>query len=112
VDILGKALLLLRPEIFTIVSCPKDNGWQANDCVDLYRDVEHVKHPLQGAHSHPVHMKLDAAHEYAKRLQASAEAFVGDGRRLPPQLFHYARPRNEVLLQQIAHERYGAVESC
>ena len=117
VDILGKAILLLQPEMVHVISCPKDAArasQEANACVDTYRDVEHVKHPLQTAHTRPRHF-LDEreAHKYALEMLAAGEQWQQGGKTvLPPQLFHYRRPRKEGVLDMIAKQRYGGVERC
>ena len=117
VDLIGKASLLLRPELLSTVSCPPLHATnatsQSNACLDLYRDVEHLKHPIKGAHSRPQHERDSRKlAETAHALLAAGEAVTTHGAPLPMRLFHYDRPRAPVLLQRISQERYAGNETC
>ena len=89
VDLIGKSIMITSPSLIDVVHCPP-MAKHATKCKNLYRTVEHAKHPIQGAHSNPSHYDYGKAHKYIQKLRTDRMNYVTKNI-VPHTMWHYRR---------------------
>ncbi|AHA56050.1 hypothetical protein EhV164_00463 [Emiliania huxleyi virus 164] len=100
VDLIGKSILLHDKHLFSAIHCSSSKS--KNKCSNLYRTVEHVKHPIQGASHISSHIYGKSILKYVDTLVAQSNDAITGGN-LPMELWHYKDTTRSI--QQIDETR-------
>jgi len=107
IDLIGKAMLTRDPNLIHVISCPSQNTpRELNECADVYRTVEHAKHPVQGAHDTRSHLSARLGHLHVEALMKNGLA-ASRGAELPSQMWHYDLSRSSKELDTLRRWLFG-----